>query len=251
MRRDPVSELLFEFSKIASGPQIANDMLTAAISEVGPSNGDFCRDVAPIKEDNGPGTIHQQFGPDFRVAGFANTDALPTRRILIHGDEFPISQDALDFRPHESHIVAGDKRRGENAPQTEVRFAFGVSQARVADFQHVGIVPMAGAGKRFEAGLQIQYVREAHAAPITATVPAILNVAGSAPEVANIRAPEPRLALPPFTDAEHDGPAGLPQRVAHAGIRLFGGFIRMVAPVIFQIVHAPGGVGARVLNFMK
>ena len=108
---------------------------------------------------------------------------------------------------------------------------------------------MVGAGVFFQSDLRVQDSLPAHR-PFLLTVVTVGDVAGGAPEVADIRRPLPRLVLAPFAETEHDRPAGGVQCVAH---RLVG-FARIrgavVAPVVFQIIDAPRGVQPGVLKFV-
>src|SRR5713101_99844 len=80
--------------------------------------------------------------------------------------------------------------------------------------------------------------------------PAIGDVAGGAPEVANVARPEPGLVGAPLAEAEDDGAAGGFQGVAHGGVGCRGVLRAGVAPIVFEIVDAPGGVLQGVLIFM-
>src|SRR6202040_3052084 len=86
--------------------------------------------------------------------------------------------------------------------------------------------------------------------PAGAVLPGGVDVAGRAPQVADVTGPQPRLVGAPLADAEDDRAAGGAQGVAHGlvrGARVLG--VRL-APVVFQIVDAPGRVLARVLVFV-
>ena len=85
-----------------------------------------------------------------------------------------------------------------------------------------------------------------------------LDVGGGAPQVRHRASPGPRLdaGIPPVAHAEHDRAAGRGQRVAHPGVqglrdllvRLAGEAAeRDVAPVVLEVVDAPGGEQVRVL----
>ena len=138
------------------------------------------------------------------------------------------------------------------APEAEVRAVFDGGHFAVADFEHVGIVPVAGAGVGFEAVFGVDNFHEAEA--VLLAVPAVGDVAGGAPHVADVAGPEPRLVAAPFADAEENWAAGGFQRVAHGRVGPLGaglaGIFAGVAPVEFQIVDAPCGVLDRVLEFV-
>src|SRR5216684_5176774 len=76
------------------------------------------------------------------------------------------------------------------------------------------------------------------------------DVAGGAPKIAGARSPGPRSFDAPIADAENERAAGLRNgvaefRVLHRGLKAFG-----IAPVDFDVVDAPGGVGLDVLHFV-
>src|ERR1035438_9016852 len=73
---------------------------------------------------------------------------------------------------------------------------------------------------------------------------------GRPPEIANVLGPEPRFRRSPFADAENDRAPGLGQSVAHDGIGCDRVLRRGVAPVVLQIVDAPGRVLARILKLI-
>src|SRR5438270_1399070 len=107
--------------------------------------------------------------------------------------------------------------------------------AAVADLQHVRVVP--GPGARRQRVLRVEIEQRDHAGPPVA------DVTGGAPQVAGARAPLPRPVRAPLADAEHDGAAGLGERVAELGVlrrrvEPFG-----IAPILLDVVHAPLGEG--------
>src|SRR6266849_4459794 len=114
--------------------------------------------------------------------------------------------------------------------------------AAVADFQHVRVVPVAGAGEFFQPILR--EADERHA------VVFVRDVAGGAPEITGARSPGPRSFHAPVADAEDDGAAGLRDGIAEFRV-LHGGFQAFrIAPVNFDVVHAPRSVGLDVLRFV-
>ena len=105
-------------------------------------------------------------------------------RILVDGDDVFVGEDGLDFGLHVGQVVAGEKGCGEHGPPGEVGAVFGERQLAVADFEHVGVVPVAGAGVAGESGLL--------AGDVVDALPAGFDVAGGAPEVAaELRGPTP------------------------------------------------------------
>src|SRR6266545_1972326 len=80
--------------------------------------------------------------------------------------------------------------------------------------------------------------------------PAVVDVAGRAPQVADRRSPLPRLDHAPLADRIDDRPAGGAQRVAHGGVP--ADVVRpaavavVVAVVVLEVVDAPLGERLRV-----
>src|SRR5436305_15330147 len=104
--------------------------------------------------------------------------------------------------------------------------------AAIADFEHVRIIPMSGAGKWFEAIL----VESDNGHPIVV----ICDVFGRAPQVAAHRgAPSPDALVSVLTQAEDNGPATSLQRIVHLLIHglHFAPLVDSLgaAPVIFQV----------------
>jgi len=129
--------------------------------------------------------------------------------------------------------------------------ALDISQAFIAHFEHVGIIPVTRTGVGFESILFVQDDSETHATPIDVAVPAVLNVGGGAPEVSDVLRPLPGLALAPLANAEHNGTTRLIESIAYQGV---GGFRILgagTAPVVFQVVDAPGCIGAGILKFVS
>src|ERR1035438_824987 len=129
-----------------------------------------------------------------------------------------------------------------------MRLVFGVGHAAVADFEHVGFVPMSGFGVL----LQVDLLNESQ---VRHGGPRIANVAGGAPEVAaHFRAPLPDLRVAVLAEAINNGPSGSTQRVAHLlvyGLHFVVGIeVPRPAPVVLQVIDAPRSPGLSVLLFM-
>src|ERR1051326_3407633 len=131
-----------------------------------------------------------------------------------------------------------------------MRAVLGCRHPAVANFQHVGIVPMARPGVRFEPVLKIENMDHAHAAPIALAVPAVLDVASRAPEIAYVPGPQPRFRRAPFADAENNRPSRFQQSVAHDRIRRSRVLRARRAPVVLQIINTPRRILSRVLKFI-
>ena len=67
---------------------------------------------------------------------------------------------------HIGDVGADQQRRGKHGPHAEVSAVLLGGHAAVADFQHVGIVPVAGTGIALEAGHQVDDLHDAVAAPL-------------------------------------------------------------------------------------
>ena len=122
-------------------------------------------------------------------------------------------------------------------------------ESLVADFQHVGIIPVIGPRVFFKTHLLVQDDFPPHVIH-TLAVEAIPYVTRGAPEMADFRRPQPWLIVSPFTEAEDHGPACRVERIPHGFVRLLCVRGTMVAPIIFQVVHAPGSIRAGILEFM-
>src|SRR5712692_3975021 len=218
------------------------------IAKVFPRDGDIGVRVAAIEQHDGATAVFHLFSPDFGVTVFADAAALHPERILIDGDDFLVGEDFLDVWRHVFQIVSGHERSREHAPEAEVGAVFSGGHAAIADFEHVGIVPMARAGVSFQTDLQIQNLGPAQ--PIFFAIPTIGDVAGGAPEIADIARPEPGFVAAPFAEAENDRAAGGFQRVAHGGVSGLGVFRAGVAPIVFEVIDAPRSVLQSVLIFV-
>ena len=145
------------------------------------------------------------FAQTSTVALLGHADALFAELVLIDRDDFLVHEDVGDRRLHVADVVAGQQGRGQQAPQAHVRLVFGVGHAAVADFQHVGIVPVAGAGKLLAAGLQFE-------ADVLHGCPAVADVAGGAPQIAaDLLAPLADVQIAVLAEAVDDGAAGVQQ----------------------------------------
>jgi hypothetical protein len=67
--------------------------------------------------------------------------------VLIHRDDVGVGEDRRHVRGHRAQIVARDERRRQHAPQREVGAILDGGHP-VANLEHVGIVPVPGAGER-------------------------------------------------------------------------------------------------------
>src|SRR6516162_557586 len=97
-----------------------------------------------------------------------------------------------------------------------MRAIFGNGHAAIADFEHVGIIPMARTSEGFEADLQVKDIEHSVFAagpvgPFFLAGPFVADVSGSAPQIADAFAQKPGFGGAPLADAEDDGPPGREQ----------------------------------------
>src|ERR1700730_12247558 len=86
-------------------------------------------------------------------------------------------------------------------------------------------------------------------------VPRVADVSGGPPGIATHGAtPLPHVCATILAEAVKDGASCLQERVAHLlvdRLHLFVGVdVASAAPIVFEIVHAPGGVSSRILLFV-
>lgn len=62
---------------------------------------------------------------------------------MVYGNNFFILQNSLVLWPNRPEINGHEQRRRQYGPERHLRFALLVAQSKVADDQHVGIVPVA------------------------------------------------------------------------------------------------------------
>src|SRR5277367_4787269 len=122
-----------------------------------------------------------------------------------------------------------------------MRAIFRGAHSSITDLEHIRIVPVSWTGVRFEAVLQVEDLKEAYGIFFLA-VPAIGDVARGTPQISYVLGPQPRLAGAPLAKTENDRPAAGRQPIMHGGIGGLRVFLAGFAPIVFQVVHAPGGV---------
>jgi len=85
--------------------------------------------------------------PNLNFAG--STDALPSgaQRILIDCDDFAVLEDCRNLRAHVADVISGDKRRSDHCPENEMGPVLIRRHAPIANFEHVGIIPVPGPAK--------------------------------------------------------------------------------------------------------
>nr|GFD01103.1 hypothetical protein [Tanacetum cinerariifolium] len=150
--------------------------------------------AAAVEEGDGPLAAGQGLEPGFEA-------------------HLAVGERGLGGRAHAAQVVAGDERGGHHGPHREVGAVF-VGGHAVADFQHVGVVPVAGAGVLAQVLLlvhNLHHTKRLPGAVVLDAVEAVVDVARGAPEVAHGGAPLPGLVVAPLTDAEHHRSPGLAQ----------------------------------------
>ena len=233
----------------------------------GPVQGHLDGLLPGVQDAESPVAVLQGLEPVLQVAFFPEAEALDAERILVDRDQFAVLEDGEGLFRNVAQVVAEDERGGHHAPHREVRpllagrHAVGdaVHGDHVPDFQHVRIVPVAGACVFAQGGVLFDDLHHALRLPVPAALCRIGNrhrqergadVVRGPPGVAYVRGPLPGLAGTPFADAEDHRPAGFPDCVAHQGVGALGIQVRRVAPVVFQIVHLPHRIDEGVLVFV-
>jgi len=181
-------------------------------------------------------------------------------RVLIDGDCFLVEEDAFVIGGHLAEIVASEQRRGEESPEAHVGSILLGGHVAVTDFEHVGIVPVAGSGEGSE--ISLLEADDGHS-----TV-GVVNVVGGSPHLrSDLRAPLPGFSDAVLAEAVEDRPVGGFESVAHLAVgvdhHLEGGIgvavvfcselahrILHGAEVVLEEVDAPAGVHLSVLNFV-
>lgn len=261
MRLDADGERLARVAGVLLRPHVAH-LVGAAIErpEAIPVDGEVGRGAGGVQRAHGPIATAEGLDPNLDVLRRLGerAEALFAELVLVDGDDVLVGENRADLGLHVRDVVAGHEGRGEHAPEGKMRARLGEREAAVADFKHVGIVPVAGTGELVEAvgadvvDKTVLEIEEPLPAgfPAFATIVGVVDVTGGAPEMADVGGPLPRLVLAPLADRKNHRPAGGEERVAHARVGIPGVRVAMVAPVVFQIVDAPRGEEPRVLELV-
>ena len=80
--------------------------------------------------------------PDLNTLGSGGiAKSLDAERILINGNHFTVCQDFRCRFGDRPYVVSGDQGSGHHAPEGEMGAVF-VNRHAVANFKHVGIIPV-------------------------------------------------------------------------------------------------------------
>ena len=101
--------------------------------------------AADVDDGDGDGSALEIAGPDFDFAVRVGVAGLVAEWILVDGDDVFVGEDGGDLGLHLGEVVAGEKGSGEHGPHGEVGAVFFEREFAVADLEHVGVVPVAGA----------------------------------------------------------------------------------------------------------
>ena len=104
------------------------------------------------------------FEPYFQIALAHEAVSLHAQRVLIDGYHAAVEQYREGLGVDRAYVVAQYERCREHAPHREVRTILIVRQS-VAHFEHVGVVPVAGAGVTPQTGGHVEDVHHAPCAP--------------------------------------------------------------------------------------
>src|SRR5581483_11968899 len=176
--------------------------------------------------------VGEGFGQDVQAAGGGDFAALSAQGVLVDGDDVLVGQDAQGLAGGVGDVGAGDQGGGHLGPEGELGLLLGGAHA-VADLEHVRVVPVSGSGVGGQAHVAVEDGEHAGVGGV--------DVAGGAPGVADVRAPGPYVLLAPAAQGEQDGAAGGREGVAHGAVAGLRGDAGVVAVVVLEVVHAPGG----------
>src|ERR1019366_1111685 len=186
------------------------------------------------------------------------TGSLAAELVLVDCDDVFVGEDGLDLGLHVGQVISGEKRRGEYCPHGEVGAVLSQGEIAVADFEHVGIVPVARPRVFGQASLLADDV--VNAAPIGP------HVTGGAPEVAAEGGrPLPNRIPSVLAEGVDDRVVGGLKGLAHLvvggkhevhprGLVVRGlgqhDVLAKAAKVVLEVVDAPGSVELGVLDFV-
>ena len=223
-------------------------------------DGDFAAAASGADEGYGGAVTGELAGPKGEVAALQDALAGYAEGVLIDGDDFLVHQDGFVGVGHLAEVVPGEEGRSNHGPEGHVDAILVGAHAAVADFEHVGVIPVAGSAVFGDVCLLVG--DEDHLSP------GVVDVIGGTPHLA----PDGGTKLPGrveavLAEAVEDGAAGGLEGVAHLAIGgehevVGGGDVAVVlggelphvvlhgAEIVLEEVNAPGGVHLGVLGFM-
>ena len=233
-----------ELTQVLVKPQVTK-LEGGVVGEVLEVGGDVERLVSHVEEGDGVLSVLQLTNPDLVVLLEGRESvALETEGILVDGNDLLVQKDLLGPVVDGSQIVAHQEGSSEDGPEGHLGLGLLVVETVLhADDEHIGVVPVAGAGVLPPLG---------HVAPV------LDDVADGVPAVADIVPVSPEVAV---LDEEavvhlrgvggpgagvHDGAAGGVQEVGHALVAVGVVEAGAVAAVHLQVVDVPLGEGLRV-----
>ena len=131
---------------IGAAPQIADTRRGVGDAGIHPSKTDLSISRRTVEYGNSGVSTSELSGPDLVLPGLPDAFCLMSGRILIDRDDIAIRENVADRCGHVAHVVAGNQRRREHRPQAHVSSVLRVRHVAIADFQHIGIVPVPGPG---------------------------------------------------------------------------------------------------------
>ena len=105
---------------------------------------------------------------------------MDSQPVLVNVDDLSVLKDGLVLGPDGSQVDRHEKGGGEDGPHGHLRLALLVAQPKVADDQHVGIVPVARAGVGNDGVLVVAVVVD----DAGHRLPTVLDVVKVPPDVA-------------------------------------------------------------------
>src|SRR5688572_30242604 len=124
----------------------------------------------------------------------------------------------------------------------------------IADLKHVGVVPSTGPCMDLQSFLFVEdphYPETRPGSVIFLTIPAIGDVAGRTPQMADVLRPFPWLVVAPFANADYDRPSSAEKSIAHCRIGPERVQSLTVAPVILKVVDSPRRICFCILIFVS
>ena len=187
MAGDGGGEFFFFRAQIFLAPEVADALRRFfAEAELRPRGGNFLRLLREVEVADGAGAVRELFHVDLFAAVDEELRGGGAEFVLVEREDFVVGEEAEREVVGFFERAADEERRGEEAPEAEVRVLLVGREARGADVfaaadvdgaddEHVGIVPVAGAAERAPFFLLEPDVAE--------VAPRVADVAGGAPGI--------------------------------------------------------------------